>query len=59
MEASAERQTFLNGDELPTPAHIKSILLPLGMQGVPAKLTLEGMTSSVTDTVTPVTHLRC
>ena len=58
MDAPAERQAFLNGDELPTPAHVKSLLLPLGTQGVPAKLTLEGRAASVTYTVTPDSHLK-
>ena len=57
MDAPAERQAFLNGDELPTPALMKSLLLPLGTQGVPAKLTLEGKATTVTYTVTPDSHL--
>ena len=34
MDAPAERQAFLNGDELPTAGHVKSLLLPIGTQGV-------------------------
>ena len=38
----AERQTFLAGNVLPTPAHIKTLIVPMGHQGIPAKLQLEG-----------------
>ena len=38
----AERQTYLAGNVLPTTAHVRTLMVPTGHQGIPAKLQLEG-----------------
>ena len=35
---AADRQAFLAGNVLPTPALVKSLMVPSGNQGVPNKL---------------------
>jgi hypothetical protein len=43
---SAERQTFLNGSDLPSAALVKTLTVPTGSQGMPAKLEAEGKGTS-------------
>ena len=44
----AERQTFLAGNVLPTPAHVKTLIVPTGNQGIPAKLQLDNGEAKIT-----------
>ena len=44
----AERQTFLAGNVLPTPAHVKTLEVPTGNQGTPSKLQLEHGEAKIT-----------
>ena len=38
----AARLSYLAGNELPDPAHVKTLLVAAGEQGIPAKLQEEG-----------------
>ena len=44
----AERQTYLAGNELPTTAHVKTLLVATGHTGIPAKLQQEGKATNHT-----------
>ena len=48
----AERQNFLAGNVLPSPALVKSLMVPSGNQGVPNKLHTDHGEAAVTHTAT-------
>ena len=48
----ADRQAFLAGNVLPLPAHVKTLEVPTGNQGIPSKLQLEHGEANVTRTPT-------
>ena len=48
LRMDADRQTFLAGNVLPTPAHVKTLIVPTGNQGIPAKLQLENGEAKIT-----------
>ena len=52
----AERLTYLAGNDLPTPAHVKTLLVATGHQGIPAKLQQEGKATTHTCTYYPNLH---
>ena len=52
-----ERQTFLNGNDLPSAAHVKTLMVPTGSQGIPAKLEQEGKSAASICTDYPTYHL--
>jgi hypothetical protein len=39
---AAERQEFLNGNDLPSSNLVKTLMVPTGQAGMPAKLESEG-----------------
>ena len=52
LRMDADRQTFLAGNVLPTPALVKSLMVPSGNQGIPSKLHMDHGETTVTHTTT-------